>query len=117
MGLVHRQRTQTDVETTRDQSKGNHQSETIQLAVGNRRHPKENGVDGWGAYVEGRDVVTLAVLRGDFDDRDDLERSCTDAVTRCHLGVEGSDSVGLGQLTVLAVHVVSSRARVVPQTV
>jgi hypothetical protein len=67
--------------------------------------------------VERRDVLALAVLGGDLVDRDDLERASAHAVTRRHLAVQRRDGLCLGQLTVLAVHVVRTRARVVAQAV
>jgi hypothetical protein len=61
------------------------------------------------ADVGALDVLGLLEL----DDTENVDGPETSTVASGHVGVEGLDSVGSGELTVLLVHVVRSRARVV----
>jgi hypothetical protein len=61
------------------------------------------------------DVRTTNIGVRDLGNTDDLDRSEASTVTGSHVLVAGNDSFAAGHLTVLLVHVVSARARVVTE--
>lgn len=69
--------------------------------------------------VELLDVHSLAVLVGNGGSTDDLDRACAGTVATSHVVVQGVNSTVQSNISVLTVHIVGTRSRVVldPHTV